>query len=177
MSTRYCVICDSYGCLGAFSTVVNDRQIMVCAKCAHAIRGITDDSVRDTKYDEFVAAISHGVREVVINTKKGVSFNLSTKAQIEYCERLGIHYVVKPRTDRHSNDRFGSLVEVDGDHQWWRDLERDDATLIDVVKDLKNEAEGYDCNLRVIKMPADVDWVIEQYNGEEWIAEKHRIWF
>lgn len=30
--------------------------------------------------------------------------------------------------------------------------------------------------LKVVSIPADVEWQIEEYDGAEWIAEKHRTW-
>ena len=27
-----------------------------------------------------------------------------------------------------------------------------------------------------VEIPDDVEWQIEEYDGSEWIAEKHRIW-
>jgi hypothetical protein len=30
--------------------------------------------------------------------------------------------------------------------------------------------------LKVVEIPDDVQWQIEEYDGKEWIAEKHRTW-
>ena len=30
--------------------------------------------------------------------------------------------------------------------------------------------------LRVIKIPDDVKWYIDEYDGMEWVAEIHRTW-
>ena len=30
--------------------------------------------------------------------------------------------------------------------------------------------------LKIIEIPDDVDWIIEEYDGNEWVAEKHRTW-
>ena len=43
------------------------------------------------------------------------------------------------------------------------------------------EEGGTDVNdrysyLKVVEIPADVDWQICEYDGLEWIAEKHRTW-
>ena len=32
------------------------------------------------------------------------------------------------------------------------------------------------CRLKIIEIPDDVDWIIEEYDGAEWVAEKHRTW-
>lgn len=56
------------------------------------------------------------------------------------------------------------------------DLERADPDLIAVVEELGNGANGQFANLKIIDIPNDVEWEIEEYDGVEWIAEKHRIW-
>jgi len=36
-------------------------------------------------------------------------------------------------------------------------------------------ADGYS-ELRIADVPDDVKWFIEEYDGKEWVAEKHRTW-
>jgi len=57
-----------------------------------------------------------------------------------------------------------------------RDLERNCATLIEVVQELGKEASGRCASLEIIEIPDDVEWQIEEYDGNEWVAEKHRKW-
>lgn len=54
--------------------------------------------------------------------------------------------------------------------------ERDDPGLVAVVEKLGDKASGDCANLRVVEVPDDVDWEIEQYDGFEWVSEKHRTW-
>lgn len=56
------------------------------------------------------------------------------------------------------------------------ELERDDNTLVAVVEALGNKANGNYSKLKVVEIPADVDYTIEEYDGSEWIAEVHRTW-
>ena len=35
---------------------------------------------------------------------------------------------------------------------------------------------GRSADLRVVEVPADVDWEIVDYDGQEHVAEKHRTW-
>jgi hypothetical protein len=37
-------------------------------------------------------------------------------------------------------------------------------------------ANGTYANLKVVTIPGDVDWEIGEYDGMEWVAEKHRTW-
>jgi hypothetical protein len=39
-----------------------------------------------------------------------------------------------------------------------------------------NETSGHYADLKLIQIPDDVVWNIEEYDGIEWIAEEHRTW-
>jgi hypothetical protein len=30
--------------------------------------------------------------------------------------------------------------------------------------------------LKIVNIPDDVEFQIEEYDGNEWVAEKHRVW-
>ena len=53
---------------------------------------------------------------------------------------------------------------------------RIDPILIQIVEEMGEEASGQYSNLKVVEIPDDVDWEIKDYDGVEWIAEKHRTW-
>lgn len=55
-------------------------------------------------------------------------------------------------------------------------IERDDPDLVRVVEELGKEANGRYADLKVVEIPDDVKWDIEEYDGSEWIAEVHRTW-
>lgn len=57
-----------------------------------------------------------------------------------------------------------------------RDADRNDSDLVAVVEELGEAANGRFAKLRVIEIPDGVEWQIEEYDGLEWIAEKHRTW-
>lgn len=94
-----------------------------------------------------------GVQYIVINDCYG-GFGLSIRAADEYRKLAGI-------TDPSWNDR---------------DIPRDDPYLVKVVKELGMGANGNHSNLKIVEIPGDVDWIIQDYDGAEWIAEKHRTW-
>lgn len=48
--------------------------------------------------------------------------------------------------------------------------------LVAVVKELGKKASASVANLVVIEIPDDVEWEIKEYDGNEWVAEKHRTW-
>ena len=57
-----------------------------------------------------------------------------------------------------------------------RDIDRTDEDLIKVVENLKEKANTMCSELKIIDIPDDVDWEIEEYDGMEWVSEKHRTW-
>lgn len=57
-----------------------------------------------------------------------------------------------------------------------RDLARDDPCLVQVVDQLGAVANGRHAELKIVDVPDDVNWYIEEYDGAEWVAERHRTW-
>jgi hypothetical protein len=57
-----------------------------------------------------------------------------------------------------------------------RDIERHDPILIRVVEEMGEAAYGSCADLRVVEIPDGVKYVIEEYDGNEHIAEEHRTW-
>lgn len=53
---------------------------------------------------------------------------------------------------------------------------RKDPDLIECIETLGEEANGRHSKLKVIEVPDDVEWEIKEYDGNEWVAEKHRTW-
>lgn len=60
------------------------------------------------------------------------------------------------------------------------DVRRDDPVLIQIIEKVGlDSAGGGFARLRIIEIPDDVPpdgWIIQDYDGMEWVAEKHRIW-
>lgn len=57
-----------------------------------------------------------------------------------------------------------------------RDICRHDEHLIDVIQKLGEDADGPHAELKIIEIPDGVDYIIEEYDGAEWVAERHRTW-
>ena len=54
---------------------------------------------------------------------------------------------------------------------------RTNPKLIEAIETLGTEiASGSMAKLKIVEVPDDVNWKIEEYDGKEWIAEKHRTW-
>lgn len=56
------------------------------------------------------------------------------------------------------------------------ELTRDDPFLVQVVEEMGRDANGTCAHLQVVVIPAGVEWQIEEYDGSEWVSEKHRTW-
>lgn len=94
-----------------------------------------------------------GVQRIVINTIHG-GFGLSSQAERMVKERTGITDPI--------------LLDFQ--------IARDDPVLVAVVRELGKKANGRFASLKIVEVPYGVDWTIEEYDGVEWVAEKHRIW-
>jgi len=56
------------------------------------------------------------------------------------------------------------------------DIPRDDSLLVRVVEELGDLANDSYARLKIVEIPDDTEWVIKEYDGNEWVAEKHRTW-
>ena len=68
------------------------------------------------------------------------------------------------------NERSGTIITHD------YDIKRNDPILVEIVEQLGEDAGHCFAELKVVDVPDDVQWQIEEYDGKEWIAEKHRTW-
>lgn len=61
-----------------------------------------------------------------------------------------------------------------------QDIPRDDPILIGIIKEIGEKAAGGTfAKLKIIEIPDDVPadgWIVQDYDGVEWVAEKHRTW-
>lgn len=95
--------------------------------------------------------------KIVINRCHG-GFGLSEKAQKLFCQY--------------------SMIEWNDWREDWSyyDIERNDQYLVRVVEELGDIANGRFSELKIVEIPDDVEWQIDEYDGLEWVAEKHRTW-
>ena len=111
--------------------------------------------------------------KVAINKQHG-GFGLSDLATEMYAEQKGIK-LIKKKTDGFWRVDSDYMID-DTDYFSAHDLERNDSDLISVIEEFGDESHGWAASLRVVEIPDDVEWQIEEYDGLEWVAEKHRIW-
>ena len=94
------------------------------------------------------------MKSVIINTCYG-GFGLSKEAEKLYLERTG------------QKLEYGDLSKKSV---------REDPVLIQIVKELEEKANYSYSKLKIVDIPENVEYIIQEYDGVEWIAEKHRTW-
>ena len=57
-----------------------------------------------------------------------------------------------------------------------RPEDRSDPLLIQVIEELGEKASGRCAKLQIVEIPDGVEWEIEEYDGNEHVAERHRTW-
>lgn len=116
-----------------------------------------------------------GVRYVVINTCHG-GYGLSQEAEFLYLKKSLTEYTTEPRESRYDTERYGPLIKVNGKIWYSSGISRDDPVLVSVVRELGDKANGDFAELKIVEIPANIDWQIDEYDGREWVAEAHRTW-
>lgn len=104
--------------------------------------------------------------KVVINRCYG-GFSLSPKAVKRLAELQGreCHFL----TPEEDVIYYAHLLDN-------RSKDRADPLLVRVVEELGDEANGFCANLGIVEIPDDVEYEVEEYDGSEWVSEKHRRW-
>jgi hypothetical protein len=109
--------------------------------------------------------------EIIINKCYG-GYGLSNKAIELYLQKLGIPVVVNPD---YENSYYKKYI-VGDDHHFdaWNIKHRNDPILIQVVKELIEEANGSSADLEIVEIPDGCEYYIGEYDGMEHIAD---TWF
>jgi hypothetical protein len=130
------------------------------------------------------------MKKICLNIAFG-GFGLSSKAVMRYSELKGItlyererpfgndYYLIEPEEyDKiHIEDRKRRCYKKSNELYFSvDDIERDDPILIQVVEELGEESWGRFAELKIVEIPSDTSWQIEEYDGLEHIAECHRRW-
>lgn len=116
--------------------------------------------------------------KVAINTDFG-GFGLSDAAFEKLLDRKGVPF------EKSKNDRYGMVNYYQPGHLDENDYyispyefygDRADPDLIAVIEEFGSRADSNYSSLKIVEIPDDVDWFIDEYDGRETIHEKHRTW-
>ena len=108
--------------------------------------------------------------KVVINVSHG-GFSLSREA---------VKMLITLVKDKRLKGRLQKSLK-EAEKTWggsvYPDISRTHPALVKVVEELGDRAGGRFSKLRVVEIPDDVEWKIEEYDGVEWVTEKKRRWW
>lgn len=90
------------------------------------------------------------------------------------CEEEGIFIIFWVKDDLGKKTTGKELNNAN----WFHDtgIDRDGEFLIKVVEILGVKANGRSAALKIVEIPKDVDFIIEEYDGNEHLAEQHKTW-
>lgn len=141
--------------------------------------------------------------KVVINSCYG-GFSLSKEGMKRYCEIKGIPYWIEEdkkfssfslftvwtippeqRPESKEGEAFYAMSLEDRKAYnesyskntiYYGNLDRHDPILVQVVEENAELASGRSAELKVVEIPDDINYQIEEYDGLEHVAEVHRTW-
>lgn len=108
------------------------------------------------------------MRKIVINVTHGGLFGLNDQGIELYAKLKGLNL-----------QKEGRNYYIDGDKEkrfYYHRLERDDPILVEVVEKLGELCHDRLSKLKIVKIPENVKWTIEEYDGLEHVAEQHQTW-
>ena len=108
--------------------------------------------------------------EVVINKSFG-GFSVSNEALQQFIAMKGIKIVEEKNELNWPVDETGKIWTTYSLKEY-----RCDPDLVAIVREQGKEASGHCANLKIVEIPSDVHWYVEEYDGLESIHEEHRIW-
>ena len=112
--------------------------------------------------------------KIVINSDYG-GFSLSDQAILEYGRLKGLNLVKDENTNWSISIFYKDSVAKENYFED-REIPRNDPALVEVVEVLGEAANGFAASLKIVEIPEDVEWCVEENDGREWVSEKHRTW-
>jgi len=115
--------------------------------------------------------------KVLINGCFG-GFGLSDAAFEKLLDRKGIAWE-KQEGKFGGIDYFHAGHVGSNDHYLFDSMfvkNRADPDLIAVFEEMDHLANCNYSRLKIVEVPDDVEWEVDEYDGNEWVAEKHRTW-
>jgi len=73
-------------------------------------------------------------------------------------------------------DEYKSRSDITDPDFYYYDIPRDCPVLVAMVEEQGTAINGAFSDLKVVEIPDGINWYIEDYDGREHIAERHRTW-
>lgn len=169
---------DEGGIQGNFGML----PVSFCPTCFSSMCDMADqyrdpEAFEEEANPDYDLLIQHlrGVQKIVINTCYG-GFGMRREAVIDYLDRSGTEYVFAEQPDRERQFKLGHKIMVAGREFNESRIERDDPALVNTVEALGERVNSDHSDLKVVVVPAGINWTIQDYDGREWVAEIHRTW-
>jgi hypothetical protein len=131
------------------------------------------------------------IMKVAINTCYG-GFGLSDEAKDRYIEIKGMavhkvkgelgfmNYLFAPAEEYQAqlaeDRKTRNYAKSTAMYFSFYNIERNDPALIQVIEEMGDAAAGAFADIKIVDIPDDVEYTIEEYDGKEWVAEVHRTW-
>lgn len=112
--------------------------------------------------------------KIVINAAKHGGFSIS-KAAMEFMADKGSEKA-QQEFNEYLSTPANERISFSGEDFFCSQWDRDDLFLIEAVETLGDKASGMYARLAIVEIPDGVEWEVKEYDGSEWIAEKHRTW-
>ena len=119
--------------------------------------------------------------KVIVNRCYG-GYSISSAAAKRYRELGGVVYLVgenypdDPAFPKQKESIIRYSPHFPEEHTE-RLKHRTDKLLIQVIEELGSEiSSGVHAKLEVVEIPDNIEWEIEEYDGQEWVSEAHRTW-
>jgi len=116
--------------------------------------------------------------KVVINSCFG-GFGLSDAAFEDLLNRKGVAWEKQVNSYGTAYDYYkAGHLEEDEHYLSYHEFteNRADPDLVAVVEQMGKDVDTSYSELKIVDVPDDVKWLIEEYDGLEHIAEEHRTW-
>ena len=115
---------------------------------------------------------------------KGLKAYFYEQVKYEYKDGRNLYKKVDPSKDtfmtitftKDYGESFEEWPKKDSGYFYSSDIPRDDPDLIKVIEKLGKKANNRFSDLKIVEIPDGTEYIIDEYDGLEHIAEKHKTW-
>lgn len=127
--------------------------------------------------------VPFGILREYYRRKSGVKLYLYKQTKYDFKDGVDVYTNITPDGDLSDLPTMGTYISALNQEslgvelfenyisQYSPDISREDPILIDIV-----EHSTKNGSLKVVKIPRHIKYEIEEYDGNEWVFEKHRRW-